>query len=226
MRLCKISPSRGFIAELATALIVLIAAQYGLPVAGSQVIVGGVVGIGLCEGIKGLNWPFFGLQLASWVATLFICGIGSAAIFSAGSFAPCIQMAKQIQSFEGGVSELQIYTATGLNDLAKSYLSSARANQTEQDTVASLLLTIKNLELFIAATKNEISSKVQTADPKVLWGYLYKTLSLMQMETVATLGQNDVYPKALVCNDNSVPMNTTSSCMSPLLVPPAYYGYP
>ena len=226
VRLCKMSPSRGFIAELATALIVLIASQYGLPVAGSQVIVGGVVGIGLCEGIKGLNWPFFGLQFASWIATMFICGLFSAAIFSAGAYAPCIQMSKQIQGFEGGISELQVYTATGLSNMAKSYVASATANQTEKDSLDSLKQIITTMERYITNTKAEVSTKVQTADPNVLWGYLYKTLSLMQMESIGTIGQNYVNPGALVCNDYAVPMNTTASCMSPLLVPPKYYGYP
>ena len=40
VRLAKISPTRGFAAELATALIITIAAQYGLPTSSSQCITG------------------------------------------------------------------------------------------------------------------------------------------------------------------------------------------
>lgn len=40
VRLCKISPTRGFAAELATALIITIAAQYGLPTSSSQCVTG------------------------------------------------------------------------------------------------------------------------------------------------------------------------------------------
>ena len=42
VRLAKISPTRGFAAELATALIITIAAQYGLPTSSSQCITGEV----------------------------------------------------------------------------------------------------------------------------------------------------------------------------------------
>lgn len=94
MRLAKLSPTRGFCAELSTALVILVASQYGawswqlrehcgvvgdcemqqgcrlvqtlllnlllvpalprpplsgLPTSSSQVITGGIVGVGLCE---------------------------------------------------------------------------------------------------------------------------------------------------------------------------------
>ena len=49
VRLAKLSPTRGFCAEISTAFVILIAAQYGLPTSSSQVITGGIVGIGLCE---------------------------------------------------------------------------------------------------------------------------------------------------------------------------------
>ena len=35
------------------------------------------------QGVKeGINWRFFGIQFMSWVATLFVCGLGTAALFS------------------------------------------------------------------------------------------------------------------------------------------------
>ena len=49
VRLAKLSPTRGFCAEISTAFVILIASQYGLPTSSSQVITGGIVGIGLCE---------------------------------------------------------------------------------------------------------------------------------------------------------------------------------
>jgi solute carrier family 20 (sodium-dependent phosphate transporter) len=42
--MCKLSPSRGFAAELATALVIMIASQYGLPTSSSQCITGGILG--------------------------------------------------------------------------------------------------------------------------------------------------------------------------------------
>ena len=55
VRLAKLSPTRGFIAEICTAFIILIAAQYGLPTSSSQVITGGIIGIGLCE-VRFFEW--------------------------------------------------------------------------------------------------------------------------------------------------------------------------
>jgi phosphate/sulfate permease len=42
--MCKLSPSRGFAAELATAMTIMVASQYGLPTSSSQCITGGIMG--------------------------------------------------------------------------------------------------------------------------------------------------------------------------------------
>ena len=34
----------------------------------------------------GVNWEFFAIQFSAWIGTLFVCGFGSAAMFSAVSF--------------------------------------------------------------------------------------------------------------------------------------------
>jgi sodium-dependent phosphate transporter len=51
VKLSKLSPTRGFCAELATAFVIMIASQYGLPTSSSQCITGGIIGVGLMEGI-------------------------------------------------------------------------------------------------------------------------------------------------------------------------------
>lgn len=46
-------------------------------------ITGGIMGVGMCEGLsRGVNWKFFGKQFASWVATLFVVGLGVAGLFA------------------------------------------------------------------------------------------------------------------------------------------------
>jgi sodium-dependent phosphate transporter len=87
--MAKLSPSRGFSAELSTALVILVASQLGLPTSSSQCITGGIVGVGLLEGIRGgVNWKLFAQQFASWVATLFVVGLGVAAVFAQGIYSP------------------------------------------------------------------------------------------------------------------------------------------
>lgn len=84
-----ISPSRGFSAELATALTVSFASKYGLPISSTQCITGGVIGISLCDyNFKDLNWKIIGKIFASWIFTMAVTGGISAAIFAQGIYSP------------------------------------------------------------------------------------------------------------------------------------------
>jgi sodium-dependent phosphate transporter len=87
-RLARLTPSRGFAAELATSLVILVATQYGLPTSSSQCITGGVVGVGLAEGLDHVNWKFFGQILISWVGTMFVVGVGTGVLFLQGVATP------------------------------------------------------------------------------------------------------------------------------------------
>lgn len=69
VRVSKLSPTRGFAAELSTAMVIMIAAQYSLPTSSSQCITGGIIGVGLLEGMKGVNWSFFGKMVGPRPAT-------------------------------------------------------------------------------------------------------------------------------------------------------------
>jgi sodium-dependent phosphate transporter len=65
--------------------------------------VGGTAGVGLVEGRKGVNWKLLLKTFGAWIFTLIVAGTLSAALFSAGAFAPSIPMARQIQAYEDGV---------------------------------------------------------------------------------------------------------------------------
>ena len=72
-----------------TAVVIMVAAQYGLPTSSSQCITGGVVGIGIVEGVqKGVNWKQFFTQFGSWIITIFVMSLGTAAFFKQGIEAP------------------------------------------------------------------------------------------------------------------------------------------
>lgn len=87
--MAKLTPTRGFCAELATATVIMVAAQSGLPTSSSQCLVGGIVGIGLCESLKaGVNWKLFGQQFLSWIGTLLVVALSTAAIFAQGIYTP------------------------------------------------------------------------------------------------------------------------------------------
>ena len=86
-----ISPSRGFSAELATALVISFCSKYGLPVSSTQYITGAVVGISLCDRkFSDLNLKIMAKIFTSWIMTLFVTAGISAAIFSQGVYSPNI----------------------------------------------------------------------------------------------------------------------------------------
>ncbi len=77
-----LQPSGGFCAELATATTILLASRLGLPVSTSHALVGGVVGIGLVQSRKSIQFKTLqGIALA-WVVTIPISAALGAVLFS------------------------------------------------------------------------------------------------------------------------------------------------
>ncbi len=86
--LTKISPSRGFIIELAAATTIIIASRSEMPVSTTHCQVGSVVGCGLTAGKRNVKWSLLKGILFSWFITLPITGFLSAALFSWGYYSP------------------------------------------------------------------------------------------------------------------------------------------
>ena len=84
----KLTNSRGFCVELATAMTVVLASRYGLPVSTTQVVCGAVLSMGLMEGGKGVNWRMAARIAVGWVLTLIVaCGV-SAGFTAFGLYTP------------------------------------------------------------------------------------------------------------------------------------------
>ncbi|MBW4541700.1 MAG: inorganic phosphate transporter [Myxacorys chilensis ATA2-1-KO14] len=72
-----LQPSGGFCAELATATTILIASRYGLPVSTSHALVGGVVGVGLVQGVDSIQFKTVRSIAFTWLITIPIsAGLG------------------------------------------------------------------------------------------------------------------------------------------------------
>ena len=69
-RLVKLTPTKGFSAQLAAALTVVAASQLDMPVSTTHTLVGAVIGIGLVEGIQSVNLRSVGTIITSWLITL------------------------------------------------------------------------------------------------------------------------------------------------------------
>ncbi|OOR99305.1 phosphate permease [Haemophilus paracuniculus] len=65
-----LTPSRGFSAEFACAMTVVIASGTGLPISTTQTLVGAILGVGFARGIAALNLGVIRNIVASWVITL------------------------------------------------------------------------------------------------------------------------------------------------------------
>jgi PiT family inorganic phosphate transporter len=69
-KITELTPSRGFSAELATALTIVVASRLGIPVSTTHTLVGSVLGVGLARGIGALDLRVVGTIFLSWLITL------------------------------------------------------------------------------------------------------------------------------------------------------------
>ncbi len=69
-KITELTPSRGFCAELAAAMTVVIASRTGLPVSTTHILVGAVLGVGLARGIGALDLRVVLNIIISWLVTL------------------------------------------------------------------------------------------------------------------------------------------------------------
>jgi inorganic phosphate transporter, PiT family len=76
-----LQPSGGLCAELATATTILIASRFGLPVSTSHALVGGVVGVGFVQGMKGIQFQTIRSIGLTWLVTIPISAILSGILF-------------------------------------------------------------------------------------------------------------------------------------------------
>lgn len=70
------SPSRGFSIELAAAITTVMATQLAIPTSTTQVAVGGIVAVGLCnKDFKSVNWRMVAWCYGGWFLTLPVAGL-------------------------------------------------------------------------------------------------------------------------------------------------------
>ena len=69
-KITELTPTRGYSAEFAAALTIVLASRLGLPISTTQTLVGGVMGVGLAQGIKALDLSILGRIAASWIITV------------------------------------------------------------------------------------------------------------------------------------------------------------
>ncbi len=66
----QLTPSRGFSAEIAAALTIVVASAIGMPISTTHTLIGAVLGVGMARGISAINLPVVGRIFLSWGITI------------------------------------------------------------------------------------------------------------------------------------------------------------
>ncbi|OEW12858.1 phosphate permease [Campylobacter sp. BCW_6876] len=78
-KLATIRPTTGFSAELGASIVILLAAQFGIPVSSTHILIGAILGIGVYN--KNANWIMMKPIGLAWIITLPAAGIMAALVF-------------------------------------------------------------------------------------------------------------------------------------------------
>ena len=91
VKLCCITPSRGFSIELGSATIIIIGSRLGIPLSTTHCQVGATIGVAALEDIKGcsgINWNITWKVFFGWIITLIVVGGSTALLIAQGIYAP------------------------------------------------------------------------------------------------------------------------------------------
>ncbi|KAJ7519440.1 hypothetical protein O6H91_20G038600 [Diphasiastrum complanatum] len=87
-RITYLSPSRGFSAQLCALATILMASKARLPVSNTHIVVGAIVGVGLADNVKNVNWRLLLAFVAAWAMTIVSTCALSAGFFSFTIYSP------------------------------------------------------------------------------------------------------------------------------------------
>lgn len=77
----ELTPARGFAAELAAATTILMGSKLGMPISTTHTLVGAVIGIGLAQGLEGINRKVVINIVNSWFVTVPFAAVVAIVIF-------------------------------------------------------------------------------------------------------------------------------------------------
>ena len=79
-KITELKPSRGYAAEFAAAVTIVLASQLGLPISTTHTLIGAVLGVSLARGIAATNFAMVGQIVLSWIITI-PAGAGLSVLF-------------------------------------------------------------------------------------------------------------------------------------------------
>jgi PiT family inorganic phosphate transporter len=79
-KITHLTPLRGCAAETGAAAIIFVATEGGIPVSTTHTVTGAITGVGLLQGLWGVNVPIIRRIFCSWLLTIPMTGLVSAVI--------------------------------------------------------------------------------------------------------------------------------------------------
>jgi solute carrier family 20 (sodium-dependent phosphate transporter) len=204
--MAKLSPSRGFAAELSTAMIIMVAAQAGLPTSSSQCITGAILGVGMLEGVrKGVNWKLFARQFGSWVLTLIAVAGITGAVFAQGVYTPSKISGRQVEGYKlimgrQTAALLNNYNQTLQQAYPLSQVSPPPINGLSASAWAEANATVESLATRVGDLFDPKMPQSTAVSPDSVGQMLDEAIMLNTNNSIFTLGQENVVAGARLCN--------------------------
>ncbi|CAG9465200.1 unnamed protein product [Pedinophyceae sp. YPF-701] len=133
VKLTKITPSRGFAIELGSALVVALGSRYGIPLSTTHCQVGATIGVGMLEGIKGVNWMIVPKIVIGWVITLIVAGFTTALLFSQAAYAPSMFGVRDVNHYRLYITNYAEDFSVRAEALATTTASCGASSSTDAD---------------------------------------------------------------------------------------------
>lgn len=196
VNMLKLTPSRGFSAELAAGLTIVLASFFGIPVSTTQIIVGCEVGVGLCEGSAGISWYTFIRTFIGWMVTILLALSCCACLFSMGAYPPSIPMLDDLRTYRSEIYSLQLQLQNALNSSnvkykTDAYWTSNMANTGLPLNGSSVLSAINAAnKAYLSNTKYKGGTYGMYVSPEQILWYFNQTLTLANTYKVNVVGQN------------------------------------
>ncbi|KAL3520081.1 hypothetical protein ACH5RR_018230, partial [Cinchona calisaya] len=87
-RLTYVSNSRGMASQFSTVATIVIVSRVKLPVSSVHAFIGALVGVGLADQPRNVNWKLLVKFLIGWITTIVFCSTVAYGIYSASVHTP------------------------------------------------------------------------------------------------------------------------------------------
>lgn len=194
VKMLKLTPSRGFSVELAAGLTISIASFFGIPVSTTQIIVGCEMGCGLVENVKtGINFPILLRTCLGWIWTILLALAFTAALFSAGAYAPSIIQTNEIRAFRSALynEANDVYLAMNATNM-KLVNESAWWNAsgiTLNATISKNSIAFKKAVFEYDSKKAKYTGNKRYVSGNQVLFYLDQALTLQNQNSNTTIGK-------------------------------------